>query len=61
MISYLQVGNVTKSFGELVLFEDISFLLVKDQKIALVAKNGAGKTTLFNILPVRLHVSTGYP
>ena len=50
MISYLQVENVTKSFGELVLFENISFLLAKDQKIALVAKNGAGKTTLFNIL-----------
>ncbi len=50
MISYLQVENITKSFGELVLFDNISFLLAKDQKIALVAKNGAGKTTLFNIL-----------
>ena len=50
MISYLQLENITKSFGDLLLFENISFQLAKDQKIALVAKNGAGKTTLFNIL-----------
>jgi len=50
MISYLQFENITKSFGDLVLFENISFQLAKDQKIALVAKNGAGKSTLFNIL-----------
>jgi len=50
MISYLQIENITKSFGDLVLFENISFQLAKDQKIALIAKNGAGKTTLFNIL-----------
>jgi ABC transport system ATP-binding/permease protein len=50
MISYLQVENISKSFGDLLLFENISFLIAKDQKIALVAKNGAGKTTLFNML-----------
>ncbi|MEI6766157.1 MAG: ABC-F family ATP-binding cassette domain-containing protein [Bacteroidota bacterium] len=50
MISFLQIDNVSKAFGDLVLFENISFLLAKEQKIALVAKNGAGKTTLFNIL-----------
>ncbi len=50
MITYLQIDNISKSFGDLVLFENISFQLAKEQKIALVAKNGAGKTTLFNIL-----------
>ena len=50
MISYLQIENLSKAFGDLVLFENISFQLAKDQKIALVAKNGAGKTTFFNIL-----------
>ena len=50
MISYLQIKDISKSFGDLVLFENISFQLAKDKKIALVAKNGAGKSTLFNIL-----------
>lgn len=50
MISYLQAENLTKSYGEEVLFEDISFGISKDQKIALIAKNGTGKTSLLNIL-----------
>ena len=50
MISYLQIESLSKSFGDLVLLENVSFQLAKDQKIALIAKNGAGKTTLFNIL-----------
>jgi len=50
MINYLQVENLTKTFGELVLFEDISFSVEKDSKVALIAKNGAGKTTLLNII-----------
>jgi len=50
MISYLQAENLTKSFGEFALFEDISFSINKDQKIALIAKNGTGKTSLLNIL-----------
>jgi len=50
MISYLQVENLTKSFGDLVLFKNISFGIAKDQKTALIAKNGAGKTTLMNII-----------
>ena len=36
------VENISKSFGELVLFEDLSFGVNKDQKIALIAKNGTG-------------------
>lgn len=50
MISYLQVDKLTKSFGDLVLFEDITFGVAQGQKIGLIAKNGTGKTTLLNIL-----------
>ena len=50
MISYLQVEQLTKSFGDLLLFEDLSFGIAKDQKTALIARNGVGKTTLLNIL-----------
>jgi ATPase components of ABC transporters with duplicated ATPase domains len=50
MIAYLQVENLTKSFGDLLLFEDISFGVGQGQKIGLIAKNGSGKTTLLNIL-----------
>jgi len=50
MISYLQVEHVSKSFGDLTLFEDLSFGIAKEQKTALIAKNGKGKTTLMNIL-----------
>lgn len=50
MTPYLQVENLTKSFGDLVLFQDISFGIAEGQRIGLIAKNGTGKTTLLNIL-----------
>ncbi len=50
MISYLQIENLTKTYGERVLFKDISFSVGKEQKVALIAKNGSGKTSLMNIL-----------
>jgi ATP-binding cassette subfamily F protein uup len=50
MIPYLQVDNLTKSFGDLVLFENISFGIAEGQRIGLIAKNGTGKTTLLNTL-----------
>lgn len=50
MVSYLQIDNLTKSFGDLVLFENISFGIAQGQKTGLIAKNGAGKTTLLNII-----------
>ena len=50
MTPYLQVDNLTKSFGDLVLFENISFGIAEGQRIGLIAKNGTGKTTLLNIL-----------
>tara|TARA_R110002050_G_scaffold75277_3_gene161461 strand:- start:3737 stop:5608 length:1872 start_codon:yes stop_codon:yes gene_type:complete len=49
-LNYLNVENISKSFGELVLFKDLSFSIHKDQKIAFVAKNGSGKTSILNIL-----------
>lgn len=50
MVSYLQVENLTKSFGDLVLFENISFSVGERQRVSLIAKNGAGKTTLLGII-----------
>ncbi len=50
MVSYLQVEGISKAYGDLQLFEDISFSILKDQKVALVAKNGTGKTTLLRII-----------
>jgi ATP-binding cassette subfamily F protein uup len=49
MIPYLQVENLTKSFGDLVLFEDIKFTIGQDQRVGIIARNGAGKTTLLRI------------
>ncbi len=49
-MNYLSVENISKSFGERVLFENVSFGINKDQKIALIAKNGSGKSCLLRIL-----------
>jgi len=49
-LNYLTVENISKSYGELSLFENVSFSIHKDQKIAFVAKNGSGKTSILNIL-----------
>ena len=48
-VPYLQVDNLTKSFGDLVLFENISFGIAEGQRVGLIAKNGTGKTTLLNV------------
>lgn len=47
---YLDVQNLTKSFGAQVLFKDISFSIAEGQHIGLVAQNGTGKSTLLSIL-----------
>ncbi len=44
------IEGISKSYGELVLFQDLSFGINKGQKIALIAKNGTGKTSILNIL-----------
>jgi len=49
-LNYLSVENISKAYGERVLFENVSFGINKDQKIALIAKNGAGKSSLLKIL-----------
>ncbi|MFD1163086.1 ABC-F family ATP-binding cassette domain-containing protein [Hwangdonia seohaensis] len=49
-MNYLTVENISKSYGEVTLFKDLSFSIHKDQKIAFVAKNGTGKTSILNIL-----------
>jgi len=49
-VNYLSVENISKSFGERTLFENLSFGINKDQKIAFVAKNGTGKTSILKII-----------
>lgn len=49
-MNYLSVENISKSYGERVLFDNVSFGINKDQKIAFIAKNGSGKTTIMNII-----------
>ena len=48
--TYLQVENLSKAFGDKVLFDGITFSVMKDQKTALIAKNGTGKSTLLDII-----------
>ncbi|MDR3250217.1 MAG: ABC-F family ATP-binding cassette domain-containing protein [Tannerella sp.] len=50
MVSFLQIGNLSKRFGDLVLFEDLYLGVAQGQKTGLIARNGAGKTTLLNII-----------
>ncbi|WP_457617969.1 ABC-F family ATP-binding cassette domain-containing protein [Lutibacter sp.] len=49
-MNYLSVENISKSYGEVELFRNISFGINKNQKIAFIAKNGTGKTTILNII-----------
>ena len=49
-IPYLDVQNLTKSFGSLLLFQNISFSIAEGQKVGLIAKNGMGKSTLLSLL-----------
>ena len=56
---YLQVDNLSKSFNEKLLFENISFGVHKGQKIALIAKNGTGKSTLLKIIAGQETMSSG--
>ncbi|MCU4156244.1 ABC-F family ATP-binding cassette domain-containing protein [Carboxylicivirga sp. A043] len=59
MINYLSVENLTQHWGDIRLFNDISFGLNEGQKVALIARNGAGKTTLLNILGGKIPANEG--
>lgn len=59
LLPYLDIQNLTKSFGAHVLFQDISFSVAEGQKIGLVAKNGTGKSTLLSILTGREGYDSG--
>ncbi|WP_027126456.1 ABC-F family ATP-binding cassette domain-containing protein [Gelidibacter mesophilus] len=49
-MNYLTVESISKTYGDAALFEDLSFSIHKDDKIAFVAKNGSGKTSILNII-----------
>ena len=49
-MEYLRVENLTKAYGNKILFENISFIVNEKEKFALIAKNGTGKTSLLNII-----------
>lgn len=48
--SFLQIEGLTKSFGDLVLFENLSLFISEGDRVGLIARNGSGKTTLLNII-----------
>ena len=50
MVSYLQIENLSKSFGDRVLFSDITFGIYQGDKIGIIAANGTGKSTFLNII-----------
>lgn len=50
LISYLQIENLTKSFGDRLLFGDVTFGINEGDKIGIIAKNGSGKTTMLRII-----------
>jgi ATP-binding cassette subfamily F protein uup len=58
-MNYLSVENLTKSFGDRILFQDLNFGIDLGQKVAIVAKNGSGKTTLLRCLMEMEHYDTG--
>ncbi len=58
-MNYLSVENISKAYGERVLFDNVSFGINKDQKIAFIAKNGSGKTTIMNMITSSDEPDTG--
>ena len=50
MTPYLDIQNLTKSFGELLLFENLNMSIAEGQRVGLIAKNGTGKSTLLSII-----------
>ena len=58
-MNYLSVENLTKSFGDRMLFSDITFGIDQGQKVAIVAKNGSGKTTMLRCLMEKEQFDSG--
>ena len=50
MRTFLQVENLSRVYGEKVLFKNISFVITEGQKVALIARNGTGKTSILNTI-----------
>jgi ABC transport system ATP-binding/permease protein len=59
-VNFIQALNISKAFGEKVLFENISLSIAQGQKVALIARNGTGKTTMLNILAGLDEPDAGY-
>ncbi|NLO71800.1 MAG: ABC-F family ATP-binding cassette domain-containing protein [Porphyromonadaceae bacterium] len=59
MVNYIQIENLSKSFGDKILFENISFTITDNHRVALIAKNGTGKTTLLNLIAGRESLDSG--
>lgn len=57
--SYLQIEKLTKSYGDRILFEDLTLGVYQGDKIGIIARNGAGKTTLLNIISGREDYDSG--
>lgn len=59
MVSYLQIEGLTKSFGDKMLFADVTFGVYQGDKIGIVAQNGKGKSTLLSIIDGKLDYDSG--
>ena len=59
MVSYLQIENLTKSYGDRMLFADVTFGLYEGDKVGLIAPNGSGKSTLLSIITGREEADSG--
>lgn len=58
-MNYLTVDGVSKSFGERILFEDITFYINQGDRVAFIAKNGTGKTSLMDIIMKKEEAGAG--
>ena len=59
MVSYLQIEGLTKSFGDRMLFADVTFGVYQGDKIGIIAQNGKGKSTLLSIISGEMDYDSG--
>lgn len=55
----LQIQNLTKSYGDRILFDQVSFTLNRGERVGIVGRNGTGKSTLFKILMEEISADDG--